>query len=139
MSPDREFTRKMFQTVLTVAGVALLISVLWAARRALMLIYVSALIAMGFSPLVNLIQHPTTRSGTRRLPRWLAILTIYLAVVLVIVIVGLMVVPPLVAQTEALWTTLPDQFSRFQSFLMRYKLMSQKVTLVEAVQNAPPG
>src|SRR6266542_1395996 len=52
MLTDREFTRRLLQTVLTVAGIAVLLAALWAAREALLLIYVSALIAMGFSPLV---------------------------------------------------------------------------------------
>ena len=58
MLSDRDFTRRMLQTVLTVAAVAILLAALWAAREALMLIYVSALIAMGFSPLVRLIERP---------------------------------------------------------------------------------
>ena len=55
MASDREFTRRMLQTVGTVTGVAILAALCWAAREALMLVYVSALIAMGLSPLVKLI------------------------------------------------------------------------------------
>ena len=58
MIDDRDFTRRMLQTVFTVAAVAILVARLWAAREALMLIYVSALIAMGFSPLVELLERP---------------------------------------------------------------------------------
>jgi len=128
----------MFETVLTVAGVALLLAALWLAREALMLVYVSALIAMGFAPLVQRIEQPnhTTR---RRVPRWLAILTIYLAIVSVLVALALMVIPPLVAQAEALWTKLPVEFNKFQGFLIQHKLMTHRVTLEEAVQNAPAG
>ena len=57
---DREFTRRMLQTVLTVTAVVIVVAALWAARAALMLIYVSALIAMGFSPMVR---SPTGRAG----------------------------------------------------------------------------
>ncbi len=64
----------MFQTVLTIAGVAVLLAALWAARDALLLIYVSALIAMGFSPLVHLIERPGARR--RRISRWVAILAV---------------------------------------------------------------
>src|SRR6185295_10622388 len=102
MLSDRDYTRRMIQTVLTVAGVAILVAAVWAAREALMLIYVSALIAMGFSPLVTLIERPRPNER-RRLPRWLAILLIYAAMVGVIVLIGLMVVPPLVSQAESLW------------------------------------
>ena len=138
MLSDRDYSRRMIQTVLTVAGVAILIAVLWAAREALMLVYVSALIAMGFSPLVKLIER--RRAGNRRrVPRWLAILVIYLVAVAVVALLGLMIIPPLVAQSQSLWAKLPVEFNRFQSFLIRYKLLTHRVTLEEAVQNAPSG
>jgi predicted PurR-regulated permease PerM len=133
---DRDYTRRMIKTVLTIAGVAIAVAALWAARDALMLIYVSALIAMGFSPLVRLIERPERRS---RIPRWLAILVIYLAILSVIVLIGLMVVPPLVAQATEFWARLPADFNRLQTFLISKKLMVHRVTLEEAVQNTPAG
>jgi predicted PurR-regulated permease PerM len=136
---DRDYRRRMIQTVLTVAGVAILLAALWAAREALMLLYVSALIAMGFSPLVKLIERPREHDGHRRVPRWLAILAIYAVIVAVLVLIGLMVIPPLVAQGEALWAKMPEEFNKIQTFLIRYKLMTHRVTLEEAVQNAPSG
>ena len=87
MITDQEFTRRMVQTVLTVAVVALSVAALWAAREALMLIYVSSLIAMGFSPLVRLIERPGAKRGARRIPRVFAILAIYLAIIGVFVLV----------------------------------------------------
>ena len=138
MLSDRNYRRRMVETVLTVAGVFVLLAVLWAAREALMLVYVSALIAMGFAPLVQVIEQP--RPGVRRrIPRWLAILVIYLAIVGLLVLLGLMVIPPLVAQAESLWTKLPGYFNKFQGFLIDHKLMTHRVTLEEAVQNAPTG
>lgn len=139
MLSDRDFTRRLLQTVLTVVGVAILLAALWAARDALLLIYISALIAMGFSPLVHLIEQPRLGSGRLRVPRWLAILAIYVAIVSTIVLLGLMVIPPLVAQAASLWEMLPREFNRFQSFLIRYKLMTRPITLAQAVQNAPDG
>ena len=129
----------MFQTVATVTGTAILVALLWAARDALLLVYISALIAMGFSPLVRLIERPGPRDGRRRVPRWLAILVIYAAIVAVVALIGLMVIPPLVAQAETLWSRLPAEFNRFQTFLIKYGLMRRRVTLEEAVQNAPSG
>jgi predicted PurR-regulated permease PerM len=136
---DRDFTRRLLQTVLTVAGVAIVLFALWAAREALLLIYVSALIAMGFSPLVRLIEQPRTGRSHWRVPRWLAILSIYIVVVAVIVLAGLLVIPPLVAQAVSLWEKMPAEFNRLQGFLIRYKLMTRPITLAEAVQNAPNG
>jgi predicted PurR-regulated permease PerM len=99
MVSDQDFARRMIQTVLTVAAVAILIAIFWAAREALLLVYISALTAMGFSPLVQLIEQPRAGGRLPAVPRWLAILVIYLSVVAVVVVIGMMVVPPLVAQS----------------------------------------
>ena len=129
----------MFQTVGTVTGVVILLALLWEARDALLLVYVSALIAMGLSPLVKLIERPNRQGTKRRVPRWLAILAIYGVLVALLVFIGLLVVPPLVSQAVALWARLPTEFNRFQTFLITHKLMVHRVTLEEAVQNAPSG
>src|SRR5919205_592474 len=106
MLSDRDYTRRMLQTVLTVAGVGVLLAALWAAREALLLVYVSALIAMGFAPIVQQIEQPN-HNTRRRVPRWLAILVIYVTIIAILVALSLMVIPPLVAQAETLWTRLP--------------------------------
>lgn len=138
MLSDAQFTRRMLQTVLTVAGVACLLAVLWVAREALLLVYISGLIAMGFSPLVrNLERRPEDDSS--RFPRWFAILVIYGTIIAVFVLVALLIIPPLVAQATALWARMPDEFDRLQTFLIRYKLMRRRITLAEAVQSAPTG
>jgi predicted PurR-regulated permease PerM len=129
----------MLQTVGTVTGVAVLLAVLWAARDALLLVYVSALIAMGLSPLVKVIERPDRLGAKRRVPRWLAILAIYGVLVAAIVFLGLLVIPPLVSQGASLWAKMPSEFNRFQTFLISHRLMVHRVTLEEAVQNAPSG
>jgi predicted PurR-regulated permease PerM len=139
MASDQDFVRRMLQTVLTVSAVTILVAIFWAAREALMLVYISALIAMGFSPLVHMIERPRAGGRLPAVPRWLAILVIYLTVVGIVVIIGLMVVPPLVAQSVALWERLPDEFNRFQSFLIRYRILRGPITLAEAVRSAPEG
>jgi predicted PurR-regulated permease PerM len=139
MVSDREFTRRMLQTVGTITGVVILLALLWAAREALMLVYVSALIAMGLSPLVRLIERPRRQGAKRRVPRWLAILSIYAVIVAAVVFLGLLVIPPLVAQGASLWNKMPAEFNRLQTFLVSHKLMVHTVTLQEAVQNAPSG
>ena len=74
MLSEREFTRRMIQTVATVTAVAIGTAVLWVASDVLMLVYVSALIAMGFSPLVRGIERPRNANGRARVPRVFAIL-----------------------------------------------------------------
>src|ERR1041384_8379240 len=106
MVTDQEFTRRMVRTVLTVTAVVVGVAALWEAREALMLIYISALIAMGFSPLVRLIERPGPRRIGARVPRVLAILVTYLAIPTGFVLVGLVVIPPLIDQATTLWDRL---------------------------------
>jgi predicted PurR-regulated permease PerM len=133
MMTDRDFTRRLLQTVATIAGTAILVAILWAAREALLLVYISALIAMGFSPIVGVLER------VRGVPRWLAILVIYLVIVAVLVLIGLLIIPPLVAQAATLWAKIPTYFNEFQTYLIKHKLMLHRVTLEEAVQSAPTG
>jgi predicted PurR-regulated permease PerM len=129
----------MVRTVLTVAAVALAIAVLYEARDVLMLVYISALVAMGCSPLVRLLERP--RPGKRHggVRRVLAALVIYGVGVAIVVLLGFMVVPPLIDQAQSLWMSVPDYFNRFQRFLVTYQLTTHRVTLQEAVQSAPAG
>lgn len=139
MGSDSVFTRRMLQTVATIAGAVVLLAALWAARGALMLVYVSALIAMGFSPLVRFIERPRPTDGRRLVPRWLAILAIYLAIVGAIALVGLAVVPPLIAQAASLWERAPGEFNKLQTFLLQHHLLTRRITLEQAVESAPSG
>jgi predicted PurR-regulated permease PerM len=126
---------------ITAIGIALLYA-LYLARGAVLIVYISVLLAIGFGPVVHAIEHQRRIPiGTRRLPRWLAILVVYIALVGVLTMVGLLVVPPLVAQSQELWARLPEWLERGQLFLVRQGLLSHPVTLEEAVRNAPasPG
>lgn len=128
-----------------VAITALAVVFLWAlyvARYALLIIYVSMLLAIGFGPVVHAIEHQTlVPMVTRRLPRWLAILIVYVVIVGALTVVGLLVIPPLVDQAQELWTRLPSLLDRAQSLLMRYGLLTHRITLEEAVRSTPasPG
>jgi predicted PurR-regulated permease PerM len=133
---DPEFNRRLFRTVVVVAGAVIVLAALWEARDALILIYVSALIAMGFSPLVRIIERPG-KGASRRVPRVLAILSIYLAIVGVFALLAMLVIPPLIDQATALWQHMPEHFESAQDSLIRYKLLSRPITWQEAVQQAP--
>lgn len=123
-----------------IAIAALGVAGVWAlyiARDALLILYISGLLAIGLGPTVRGIEHSIT--GTR-IPRWLAILVIYLSLVALLTLVGLLVVPPLVQQAQDLWTRLPELLDRGQDLLIRYGLLNHRITLEEAVRGAPaPG
>jgi predicted PurR-regulated permease PerM len=136
---DREFTRRLIQTVGVIAGAVILVFALWEARGALMLVYVSALIAMGFSPIVKVIERARPGTEERVVPRWLAILSVYLVIVAVFVLLGLLVLPPLAAQAASLWERAPAEFDQAQRWLLRHHMMTRRVSFEQAVANAPTG
>jgi predicted PurR-regulated permease PerM len=137
---ERSALRVVAWSIVMVGG-ALLISVaMYQVRTVLMLVYVSALLAVGLAPIVRAVERQKLLPvGTRRFPRWLAILTLYLTLLVVVVGVSLAVVPPLVDQAQALSTRLPDLFVRGQRFLIDRGLLDHEVTVTEALRKAPSG
>jgi predicted PurR-regulated permease PerM len=125
----------------TIAMTALAVVVLWSAylvRGVLLLLYISGLLAIGFSPIVRIIERQKLLPiGTRRFPRWLAILILYLAILGALTTVGALVFPPLFRQAEQLWMALPGMFDRAQDFLIANGILSERLTWQEAVERAP--
>jgi predicted PurR-regulated permease PerM len=119
---------------------ALAAVILWSAyivRTALLLIYVSALLAIGFSPIVRLIERQKLLPIGTRIPRWLAILVLYLAILGTLTAVGFMIWPPLRDQSQQLWKALPGMADRGQDFLIAKGILSERLTWQEVVARAP--
>ena len=96
------------------AGLALTVILLWTAyhaREVLLLIYVAALVAIGLSPLVTGIERRENALTGNRIPRAVAILLIYLFIIGVLVGIGMLVAPPLVAQAREFWREFPELLS----------------------------
>lgn len=137
-SPDRDDTRKLIRYAIIASILAVvLVWVLYQVRGMLLLVYVSALFAMGLSPLVRMIERQKVIPIGRRLPRWLAILMIYAVVIGALVLLGAIVIPPLVDQAEELWRTLPEKLEQAQQMLIRNGILRSPITLGDAVQQAP--
>ena len=124
----------------TIAMTALAVIVLWAAyqiRGVLLIIYVAGLLAIGFSPIVRLIERQKMLPiGPRRFPRWFAILVLYLFIIGTVTAIGFLVVPPLVRQARQLWGEIPEMFERTQAWLLSKGLLSEHLTWQEAVERA---
>jgi predicted PurR-regulated permease PerM len=123
-------------------GSAVTVVVMWAlyhVRGALLLIYVAAVVAIGLSPLVTAIERREDALTRHRVPRWLAILTIYLLIIGALVGVGMLVVPPLAAQMRDLWNATPDLLHRGQQWLIERGVISRELSVREAVERAPVG
>jgi predicted PurR-regulated permease PerM len=119
---------------------ALAAAILWSAylvRGVLLLIYVSGLLAIGFSPIVRLIERQKVVSIGTRVPRWLAILVLYIAILGTLTGIGFMIWPPLRDQAQQLWKALPDMANRAQDFLIAKGMLSERLTWQEVVARAP--
>jgi predicted PurR-regulated permease PerM len=125
----------------TIVMTAIVVILLWAAylvRGVLLMLYVSGLLAVGFSPIVRLIERQQVLPiGSRRFPRWLAILILYLAILGTLAFVGSLIVPPLVDQAKGLWSAKDEMFEKAQQFLISKGLLSEHLTFGQAVARAP--
>lgn len=127
-------------TIVAVSIGGALVYALYVVRQALLLIYVSALLAIGFSPLVRLIERQRLLVvGMRRVPRWLAILVIYVAMLTVIAAAGFVVFPPFIKQARDFVGSLPKMFDHAEAFLVKHHVLSESVTLGEFMQQSPGG
>jgi predicted PurR-regulated permease PerM len=136
--PDRSRALVAWGVLYVVLAVVALYA-LWLSRQALLLVYVSALLAIGMTPLIRVIERRGAFRIGARLPRWLAILVVYSVVVGVLVGVALAVIPPLVVQARGLVNEMPRWASRLQQALARRGLVSETMTVSEMVQQAPGG
>lgn len=121
---------------------AFAVIVLWGlyhVRDVLMLLYISGIFAVGFSPIVRLIERQRLLPvGTRRVPRWSAILVLYVVILSAIVSIGMLIVPPVVEQAQQLWEQKSEIFYRAQQLLHKYGILQgEYLTIEEAVERAP--
>jgi predicted PurR-regulated permease PerM len=105
---------------------------LWEVRDALVLVYISALVAIGLSPLVNALERK--RLPRQGVPRWAAILVIYVGIIGIIVGIGILVIPAIVVQARDLATELPRLLHQGQQWLINHGLLAREITAQEAVQ-----
>jgi predicted PurR-regulated permease PerM len=122
-------------------GLALTVVLCWTAylvRGPLMLIYVSALLAIGLAPLVDVVERQKLIPG-RRLPRWAAILIIYVLFLMVVIAFGRLVTGPLVDQARELWSALPEMLQKGQQWLIDRGFLTRELSLREAIEQSPVG
>jgi predicted PurR-regulated permease PerM len=132
-----------FAVALTLFGLVSL-WVLFLVRHVLLLLYVAGLLAIGFSPAVRWLEQ---RRGAvadgkrrRRLPRWAAILILYVLIIGVLGGLLAVILPPLISQSTDLWQNLPTYADELQGVLQRRGLISHPYTWNEMLKNVPsPG
>jgi len=124
----------------TLAALAVTVFIAWAlweVRDALLLIYISALIAIGLSPLVNALERK--RLLRQRVPRWAAILVIYLCIIAALVAIAAMVIPAVVMQARDLAREFPRLLHQGQQWLIDHGVLTREISAAEAVQQTAPS
>ena len=119
----------------TLVGLAFTVGICWAlweVSDALVLVYISALMAIGLSPLVNAIERK--RLMRQQVPRWVAILVIYLSIIGAIISVGILVIPAVVTQARDLAMELPRLLHQGQQWLINHGLLAREISAQEAVK-----
>jgi predicted PurR-regulated permease PerM len=132
-----EIRGDILYAIMMTALVAVLLWCAYNASHALLIVYVSALFALGFSPIVRVIEHQRVGGIAKRMPRWLAILILYLAILGTVALVLFLIFPPLVQQGQALWDKKEEFFDKGQQFLISKGWMKEHVTISQAVEAAP--
>ena len=128
----------LWTIAMALLGVVLLYAI-YLIRDVLLLLYVSGIFALGFSPIVRWIERQRLLSIGGRLPRWLAILILYIVILGAIAGVCALIFPPLIEQARGFWAQLPDLLARGQSFLIDRGFLQRQLSMQELLQRAPGG
>jgi predicted PurR-regulated permease PerM len=140
MSSSGRERRVIFLGVAALLGGIVLLWTLYLIRDVLLVLYVSGLLAIGFSPIVRRFQHGFGRREWARLPRWAAILVLYLGLLVVVGLAFAVVLPPFVRQARALWLDLPRYVDQAQGALVRAGILSEQWTSADLISHLPnPG
>ena len=108
--------------VMSAIGVAVVYA-LYLLGEVLLTIYIAGLLAVGLSPIVRRLERGRLLNGRIRLPRWVAILSLYVTFLLTVAFILALVVPPIVAQVRGLIQDLPKYADRLQAFLIQRNLV----------------
>jgi predicted PurR-regulated permease PerM len=109
---------KVVITALAVIAAALvLVLIVLNVRTTLRWVVAAIFLALALAPAVGLVERARIRG--HKLPRWLAILVVYLGFAVFFTFVVLQVIPPIVREIEALASKLPTYVSDFEAWAER--------------------
>jgi len=100
MEASQVSSRAVAKVVLVAAGVVAALYFSYLIRTVIGLFLIAAFFAVAIAPAVNYLDR-------RKVPRWLAILLVYLSIAAAIFGIGLVIIPPLVTGVESLSSDLP--------------------------------
>jgi predicted PurR-regulated permease PerM len=140
VSGSREDPRALIRYGLVVAAVAVAGAwSLYLAREAFLLVYLSAVVAIGLGRHVTSIERSALFGGRVRFKRWQAILVLYVLVITLLVGIVMLIVPALVEQARELSQSAPDLLHRAQQYLIHLGVINRELSVREAFQQTPVG
>lgn len=140
MTDDPRDLRPLIGWTITMSLLGLVVLyALYLIRDVLLIVYISGIFAVGFSPIVRWIERQRVLPVGTRLPRWLAILILYVVILGAIAGVCALVFPPLISQARAFWTELPTLLASAQQFLIDRGLLQRQLSVQELLQRGSGG
>jgi predicted PurR-regulated permease PerM len=136
-----ERNRVILRSVLTLIIGVVVAYTLYQIREVLLTLYISSLLAIGLSPIVRKIEREPLLAKRFRIPRWVAILTLYITFLAAVALVLALVLPPLVRQIRELVADLPTYADKLQGELVKRGWIDQTwswSSLLTKMQ-LPPG
>jgi predicted PurR-regulated permease PerM len=119
--PFSDLSRRIVVTLLLVAGVYLVVRL----RGIVTLVLFSLLLAYILEPAVSGLQWVAFRLFRRPLPRWAAILAVFLWLASLLLLAGWVLVPPLVEETVGLGKRLPEYYDQIRGIVEDVRRMSR--------------
>jgi predicted PurR-regulated permease PerM len=119
--PFSDLGRRIVVTLLLVGGVYLVVRL----RGVVTLVLFSLLLAYILEPAVSGLQWVAFRLFRRPLPRWAAILAVFLWLASLLVLAGWFLVPPLVEETVGLGKRLPEYYDQIRDIVEDVRRMSR--------------
>jgi predicted PurR-regulated permease PerM len=106
-------------------------------RGALLLIYVSGLLAIGFSPMVRWIEKRPLPGRKRKLSRTVAALIFYVGLLAIVAGILEIILPALIEQVRDLVKHLPEYLANTQNWLVSHHLIRRAFSVQELLEHGP--
>jgi predicted PurR-regulated permease PerM len=135
MSDERAVRGRILWTIAMSLGGIVLLWTLYLLRDALLLVYLSALVATGVNPIAARLEG--LFGARRRLPRWLAAVILYAVAIVAVMGVMAAVLPPLVAQARGLWQHVPTYAAAVQEWLLARHVLPREATVTDLLAHVP--
>ena len=137
INPDQRDHRLV---IWTIAGLVIGVVVLWVlylVRGVLLLLYISTLLAIGFSPAVHWFERRRVGWLRATFSRGGAILIFYVLCLAMVALLAGVILPPLIAQTRELWQAMPGYVNNAEAMLVARGWLHVNWTWAEMLQKLP--